>query len=56
MRREEFKYNLMSFDGNFELNDVVVLLTDISARHSFMKSKMTFVLYKASYDWNAVFN
>ena len=31
--QKKFRFSLTSFDGNFELNNVVVLLTDICARH-----------------------
>ena len=30
---KKFKFSLTSFDGNFELDNIVVLLTDICARH-----------------------
>ena len=53
---KKFKFCLTSFDGNFELNNVVVLLTDIWARHLWKVRKMTFVLYKASYDWKYCFS
>ena len=50
---KKFKFSLTSFDENFELKKVVVLLRHLCK--TFMKSKMTFVLYKAS-SGNAVFN
>ena len=30
---KKFKFSSMSFDGNFKLNNIVVLLTDICASH-----------------------
>ena len=47
--RKKFKFSLRSFDGNF---------CGFTYRHLckiFMKSKVTFLLYKASYDWKCCF-